>query len=182
MNVQKSLDPAVRPALTPLEIIPVNVSEASKKRSTAGLAKKQTVSVAKSLKVLHSKCWCLIFHSLPVFLFADVTPWLIFTNKYYIRELSTDGKNYRRVSQGFDNVVAFDFDYREDRLYFTDVRAKKMFRMHLNGTNKEVIVRHSMLGAEGIAVDWIGRYVTKIQDSLYNAFTLVYNTKFIMKT
>ena len=95
-------------------------------------------------------------------MFADVTPWLIFTNKYYIRELSTDGKNYRRVSQGFDNVVAFDFDYREDRLYFTDVRAKKMFRMHLNGTNKEVIVRHSMLGAEGIAVDWIGRYVTRI--------------------
>lgn len=92
-----------------------------------------------------------------VFPFLDVTPWLIFTNKYYIRELSTDGKNYRRVSQGFDNVVGFDFDYREDRMYITDVRAKKMYRMHLNGTNKEVIVRHSMLGAEGLAVDWIGR-------------------------
>ena len=88
---------------------------------------------------------------------SDVKPWLIFTNKYYIRELSTDALNYRRVAQGFDNVVAFDFDYSEDRLYFSDVRAKKMYRMYLNGTEKEVIVRHGMLGAEGMALDWIGR-------------------------
>ncbi|KAK3083345.1 hypothetical protein FSP39_020255 [Pinctada imbricata] len=89
----------------------------------------------------------------------DIKPWLIFTNKFYIRELSTDGMNYRRVAQGFDNVVAFDFDYYEDRMYFTDVRAKKMYRMYLNGTQKEVIVRHGMMGAEGMALDWIGKKV-----------------------
>ena len=89
--------------------------------------------------------------------FADIKPWLIFSNKYYIRELSTDGQNYRRVAQGFDSVVALDFDYREDRLYFTDVKAKRIFRMHLNGTGKEEIVKHYVAGAEGLAIDWIGR-------------------------
>lgn len=90
--------------------------------------------------------------------FSDVKPWLIFSNKYYIRELSTDGKNYRRVTEGYDNIVALDYVYDDDRLYFTDVRKKRIFRMHFNGTGKEMIIRHGMLGAEGLAVDWIGRY------------------------
>lgn len=164
MSVQRCLDPAVRPALTPPATTPVNVRLASRKKSMAGPAKNLTVSTKDMLKsgfflslCVHDLLFKPVSVIMVVFPFLDVTPWLIFTNKYYIRELSTDGKNYRRVSQGFDNVVAFDFDYREDRLYFTDVRAKKMYRMHLNGTNKEVIVRHSMLGAEGLAVDWIGR-------------------------
>ncbi|KAJ8319793.1 LOW QUALITY PROTEIN: hypothetical protein KUTeg_001380 [Tegillarca granosa] len=86
----------------------------------------------------------------------NVKPWLIFSNKYYIRELSTDGKNYRRITEGYDNIVALDYVYDDDRLYFTDVRKKRIFRMHFNGTGKETIIRHGMLGAEGLAVDWIG--------------------------
>lgn len=88
---------------------------------------------------------------------TDIKPWLIFTNKYYIRELSTDGQHYRRVAQGYDSVVGLDFHYSKDRLYFTDVKAKKMYRMYLNGTGKEVIVKHNIAGAEGMALDWIGK-------------------------
>ncbi|XP_069108702.1 low-density lipoprotein receptor-related protein 2-like isoform X5 [Argopecten irradians] len=89
----------------------------------------------------------------------NIKPWLVFTNKYYIRELSIDGKHYRRVAQGFDSVVGLDFDYADDLLFFTDVKAKKMYRMYLNGTGKEAIVKHDISGAEGMAVDWIAKKI-----------------------
>ncbi|KAL3854471.1 hypothetical protein ACJMK2_013739, partial [Sinanodonta woodiana] len=85
----------------------------------------------------------------------NITPWIIFTNRYYIRELSMDGDNYRRIAQGFENVVAIDFHYKESRLYFTDVRTNKIYRIFINGTGQETLISHSVPMSEGIAVDWV---------------------------
>ncbi|XP_071103874.1 low-density lipoprotein receptor-related protein 2-like [Haliotis cracherodii] len=87
----------------------------------------------------------------------NITPWLIFANRYYIRELSIEGDNYRRVTQGYQNIVALDFDYSDDRLYFSDVKAHRIYRMYLNGTGTDTVLRHNVPSAEGIAIDWIGR-------------------------
>ena len=61
------------------------------------------------------------------------------------------------VSDGFSNAVALDFLIAEDMLYFTDVTAKKIYRMSLNGTKKEEIVNSHINAPEGLAVDWIAR-------------------------
>lgn len=87
----------------------------------------------------------------------DIKPWLVFTNRYYIREITTDGKNYQKVADDFGNAVAMDILYDEDMLYFTDVTAKLIKRMTLNGSITETVVNHSIESAEGIAIDWIGR-------------------------
>ncbi|XP_041374759.1 low-density lipoprotein receptor-related protein 2-like [Gigantopelta aegis] len=87
----------------------------------------------------------------------NITPWLIFANRYYIRELSIEGDNYRRITQGYQNIVALDFDYKEQHLYFSDVKQHQIYRMFLNGTGRETVVRHNVPSAEGIAIDWIGR-------------------------
>jgi low density lipoprotein-related protein 2 len=71
--------------------------------------------------------------------------------------LSTDGSQYRRLAQGYDSVVALDYDYSDNRLYFIDIKKKRMFRIYLNGTGQEMIVRHGLMGAEGMALDWVGR-------------------------
>ena len=58
------------------------------------------------------------------------------------------------------NVVAVDFDEREDRIYFADVNAKSIYRAFVNGSGeKETIIKHDSMGLEGIAVDWIGRKI-----------------------
>jgi low density lipoprotein-related protein 2 len=88
----------------------------------------------------------------------STTPWLIFTNKYYVRNMSIDAKQYAVVHQDLRNVVAVDFDFRDDRLYFADVNAKTIYRAFVNGTStKETIIKHDSMGLEGLAVDWIGR-------------------------
>ena len=85
-------------------------------------------------------------------------PWLIFTNKYYVRNMSIDAKQYAVVHQDLRNVVAVDFDFKEDRLYFADVNAKTIYRAYINGSStKETIIKHDSMGLEGLAVDWVGR-------------------------
>lgn len=43
-------------------------------------------------------------------------------------------------TQGLNNAVALDFDYREQMIYWTDVttQGSMIRRMHLNGSNVQV--------------------------------------------
>ncbi|XP_046995596.1 low-density lipoprotein receptor-related protein 2 [Schistocerca americana] len=88
-------------------------------------------------------------------------PWLIFTNKYYIRNMSLDATQYSLVHQDLMNVVALDFDYKDQYLYFCDVSAKTIYRSPIGSTDnnqtKEPVIRHDSHGLEGLAVDWVGR-------------------------
>ncbi|XP_063382257.1 low-density lipoprotein receptor-related protein 2 isoform X1 [Cydia fagiglandana] len=89
----------------------------------------------------------------------NITAWVIFTNKYYVRNMSTDASRYNLVHQDLMNVVAIDFDIKENKMYFADVSAKTIYRSDFTDPNptKEVVIRHDSHGLEGIAIDWIGR-------------------------
>ncbi|KAG8559732.1 hypothetical protein GDO81_017431 [Engystomops pustulosus] len=88
---------------------------------------------------------------------SNIAPYLIFSNRYYLRNLTVDRLSYSLILQGLSNVVALDFDQREERLYWIDVGRRVMERMFLNGTNKETIITTDLLSGEGLAVDWVGR-------------------------
>ncbi len=83
-------------------------------------------------------------------------PWILFTNKYYLRNMSTDASVYNLVIQNLRNVVALDFDYGNGDIYFCDVSAKTIFKTKIGSEERTTIVKQSM-GLEGMAVDWIGR-------------------------
>ncbi|KAG2459291.1 LRP2 protein, partial [Polypterus senegalus] len=87
---------------------------------------------------------------------SNIAPYLIFSNRYYLRNLSTDGSSYSLILQGLTSVVAMDFDRVDKRLYWIDVTRGVIERMFLNGTNKETIISGIRHG-EGLAVDWVGR-------------------------
>ena len=91
------------------------------------------------------------------FYISDIEPWLTFANRYYVRQLSTDGQYYNLLADGFHNALAIDFDYAEDWIYLIDNAARRVLRMHTNGTGLETVIWHDLAKAEGIAVDWIGR-------------------------
>ncbi len=90
----------------------------------------------------------------------SVQPWLIFTNKYYIRNMSTDASEMRIVHQNLKNVVSMDFHYRRNELYFADVSAKTIYRSSIDPTSgengeKEVVTNQDTNGLEGMALDWV---------------------------
>ena len=64
----------------------------------------------------------------------------MFTNRYYIRELSTDGVYYQLLREGLQNAVAVDFDSVENKLYYIDVQGRQIQRMDMNGSNPEKLV------------------------------------------
>ena len=59
---------------------------------------------------------------------ADIRPWLVFTNKYYIRNMTTDATEMRIMHQNLKNVVSMDFHYERNEIYFADVSAKTIYR------------------------------------------------------
>lgn len=87
---------------------------------------------------------------------SNISPYLIFSNRYYLRNLSTDGVAYSLILQGLTSVVATDFDRVDKRLYWIDVSRRVIERMHNNGSNREVVV-NGVLHGEGLAVDWVAR-------------------------
>ena len=89
---------------------------------------------------------------------VDTEPYLVFSNRYYVRHMSLDGQFERIIAQDFLNVVALDFDWREQRLYFMDIQQHKLFRSYMNGTGQETLIWQNLPTPEGLAVDWIGRY------------------------
>lgn len=65
-------------------------------------------------------------HSITIFkltyLFPGVQPKLIFSNKYYIRELDMSG-HMTLLAINITNAVAVDFDWEEKCIYWSDVTA-----------------------------------------------------------
>uniref|UniRef100_A0A8C5KSR3 Low-density lipoprotein receptor-related protein 2 n=1 Tax=Jaculus jaculus TaxID=51337 RepID=A0A8C5KSR3_JACJA len=88
---------------------------------------------------------------------SNIEPYLIFSNRYYLRNLTTDGKLYSLILQGLHNVVALDFDRVDKRLYWIDTQRQVIERMFLNMSNRETIVSHRLPRAESLAVDWVSR-------------------------
>uniref|UniRef100_A0A4W5QI25 LDL receptor related protein 1 n=1 Tax=Hucho hucho TaxID=62062 RepID=A0A4W5QI25_9TELE len=89
---------------------------------------------------------------------SEEEPFLIFANRYYLRKLNLDGSNYTLLKQGLNNAVALDFDYRQQRIYWTDVttQGSMIRRMHINGSDVQVLHRTSLSNPDGLAVDWVG--------------------------
>uniref|UniRef100_A0A3P9JW44 EGF-like domain-containing protein n=1 Tax=Oryzias latipes TaxID=8090 RepID=A0A3P9JW44_ORYLA len=87
---------------------------------------------------------------------SNISPYLIFSNRYYLRNLSTDGEAYSLILQGLTSVMALDFDRVDRRLYWIDVSRRVIERMSFNGSNREVVV-NGVLHGEGLAVDWVAR-------------------------
>uniref|UniRef100_A0A6Q2Z0Y6 EGF-like domain-containing protein n=1 Tax=Esox lucius TaxID=8010 RepID=A0A6Q2Z0Y6_ESOLU len=89
---------------------------------------------------------------------SDEEPFLIFANRYYLRKLNLDGSNYTLLKQGLNNAVALDFDYRQQMIYWTDVttQGSMIRRMHINGSDVQVLHRTSLNNPDGLAVDWVG--------------------------
>uniref|UniRef100_A0A8C0TXJ2 Low-density lipoprotein receptor-related protein 2 n=1 Tax=Canis lupus familiaris TaxID=9615 RepID=A0A8C0TXJ2_CANLF len=88
---------------------------------------------------------------------SNIEPYLIFSNRYYLRNLTTDGHYYSLILQGLGNAVALDFDRVEKRLYWIDAENKVIERMFLNKTNRETVINHKLPAAESLAVDWVAR-------------------------
>ena len=104
---------------------------------------------------------------------TSVEPYIAFLRRYEIRKLATDGSWEGEILRKIQNAVAMDFDWSEQRVYWTEGRAPpRVKRVFFNGTGVEVVLEAGLSNVEGLAVDWVGRNMylaDRIQDKIFVA-------------
>ena len=88
---------------------------------------------------------------------GDITPRLIFANRYDIRSVSINGSDYRLVVGGMKGIVCLDFDYATNYVYWTDVTHKILQRARIDKYNSTELLLRDLHTPDGLTVDWIGR-------------------------
>lgn len=99
--------------------------------------------------------------------------YLIFTNSYYVRNISLTSNNYNLVKDGFIGATGISFDYNQSYIYVGDASANRIYRLRPHNTtvvaNMETIISDQVGSVNGIAVDWVGRklyYLISMQPKL----------------
>lgn len=97
-------------------------------------------------------------------------PYLLFSNKHDIREISTNFHDYRLVVEHTKNPVTIDADISSSMIYWADHDEKTINRASKDKSKpKEVLVRD--VSALSLKLDWIGQKLYWI-DSVNNKITV----------
>ncbi|KAG1687419.1 Prolow-density lipoprotein receptor-related protein 1 [Nymphon striatum] len=91
---------------------------------------------------------------------TDVKPKLLFSNRYYIREVSVFGnQSTHLLAQNLTNAVALDFDWQTKCIYWSEITTlgSSIKRMCEGISGYQVIHDATVRQPVGIAIDWIGR-------------------------
>ena len=74
-----------------------------------------------------------------------------------MRRLDTKNSKEKYLDNEGDLVVASDFDHELETAFFVDNTKQKIGKVSINGTDLNFIIGRDVAGAEGLAVDWIGK-------------------------
>uniref|UniRef100_A0A914L2L5 Low-density lipoprotein receptor-related protein n=2 Tax=Meloidogyne TaxID=189290 RepID=A0A914L2L5_MELIC len=85
-------------------------------------------------------------------------------NRIYWSDSSLE--NWRTFAAQVENAVAIAWDSVQDRIYWSDIRDKKIYSATRNGTDVQVFIGQGLDITEGIAVDWVGRNLYWVDSSL----------------
>ena len=95
-----------------------------------------------------------------LFLPSEPRASLIFSNGRDIRQISTDGSDYKKTVPDLKNAGSLDFDFKTSTIYWLETREKKVQRARI-GQNVapkiDNVLENGMPCATKIAVDWVGR-------------------------
>lgn len=92
-----------------------------------------------------------------------VDEFLMYSQQRFIK-----GKVLNPVIEGFSEAmlpvvsrrarfVGLDFDARDQQIYYSDVLQDVIYRVHRNGTTREIVLASQNEGVEGLAVDWVSK-------------------------
>lgn len=96
------------------------------------------------------------------FILLGPRPSLIFSNLRNIRQIKTDGSEYKDAVARLKNAVSLDFDIKTSMIYWTEQSEKKIQRARIGANTSSKIINVMEQGLKRlskIAVDWVGRKI-----------------------
>lgn len=83
---------------------------------------------------------------------------MVFSNRFDIRQISTNGHDYKAIITDARSAVAVALDVDKGMVYWADNVNKTICRTAKNGDGKvEVLVDTGIDKPEGLALDWIAK-------------------------
>ena len=97
---------------------------------------------------------------------AHVQAHLLFTNNYYLRNISLQTSNYNLLKGGFQMARGLAYDYNQSFVYVMDAGSRELLRLKLNTSlnnnpllNTDVLLNNLPGGERGVAYDWINKKI-----------------------
>lgn len=86
---------------------------------------------------------------------------LLFARKENIGRISIENPYNDAIipASGIKDASALDFDIKDNRIFWTDVKAKAITRAYINGSHVERIIEFGLESPEGLAVDWLAHNI-----------------------
>ncbi|XP_068596758.1 pro-epidermal growth factor [Brachionichthys hirsutus] len=81
-------------------------------------------------------------------------PFVIFGHGKAIQRMDLDGKNRRRLVAGSASSILLDFHFREETVFWADLRAGVIYKASVGGAHRQKLFS-SDRNVSGLAVDWI---------------------------
>jgi hypothetical protein len=100
---------------------------------------------------------------------------LLFTNNYYLRNISLQTINYNLIKSGYQIARGLAYDYNQSTVYLIDAGSRQLVSIYLNTSaasvaniflNSTVVIGDLLEDTRSVAIDWIGRklyYLSKIR-------------------
>ncbi|XP_067949896.1 low-density lipoprotein receptor-related protein 2-like [Watersipora subatra] len=82
-------------------------------------------------------------------------PYLILSNRYYLRTLDIDGGDYSILTDNHLSATYMNVHIPRNKIFYYDSIQQTIDSLNIDGSEREVIVNHTLSGVRGIAVDWI---------------------------
>lgn len=105
------------------------------------------------------------------------SPSLLFANRHDIRRINLYSGNYQLLVDGLKSAVAIDYDYEEEKFFWTDIALETINMVQVSNNsqrNVSVLVHHDVSTPDGLAYDWIHKnlYWTDTGNNRIDVLTL----------
>ena len=94
------------------------------------------------LIVLYSPCTM-------IFSFPGPDPVLIYSDRREIRRYDMKTGEGANVVPDLTIAIGLDYDWKEQMVYWSDVKEDKIERAYLNGSNRQVVISTGLVAPEG---------------------------------
>ena len=92
---------------------------------------------------------------------SEIATFLLFAEGSSLRQMAFNATTSRRIPLKVpaSKPIALDFDFLEEKVYWTDITLGTISRAYLNGSSQETVVKGGLNNPYGLAVDPFGRNI-----------------------
>ena len=86
---------------------------------------------------------------------------MLFTNNYYLRNISLDSYTYSLIREGFSEARGIAYSYIQSKIFILDSGRRQLVSLKINTslnavvTNASVLAKNLPSNLRGLAFDWI---------------------------